>query len=570
MAAPVSGPVLRVNSLNLEFRTQDGIVNALKGTSRTIEKGEIIGIVGESGSGKSVTAMSILQLLPKDKAKITCGEIVFLDQDILAASERRMRHLRGRDISMIFQEPMTALNPVLSVRSQIVEVIRRHHNEMSAEEAEVKALALLADIHIPDPERIMNAYPHELSGGLRQRALIAMAFSSNPKLIIADEPTTALDVTIQAQILNLLKEMATGRNTAVIFISHDLAVVAQLCDRVYVMYQGEIVEQGDTGQVIQAPRHAYTKALLNAIPEGKPHKSRLETVTIAMDETSRTEPLQRQEKPLNGEQTKERKKGEPLLELSQLTVQYPVKFDFMGRPMRYHTAVDAINLEILEGETLSIVGESGSGKTTVAKAIVGLTPPSSGGITFAGHKLSRVRTLDDRRAIQMVFQDPQSSLNPRQRVWQIVTEPLSVTERLAKPVLKHRAQGLLKIVGLEPSQIDRYIHEFSGGQRQRIAIARALAIQPKLLVLDEPTSALDVSVQAQILNLLLDLQADHNLTYLFISHDVSVVRHISDRVAVMYNGKIVEQGSTIDVLNTPQKAYTKRLMESVPSLEHAF
>ncbi len=568
MAGPARETVLRVSDLNLEFRTQEGTVNALKGASLTIGEGEIVGIVGESGSGKSVTAMSVLQLLPKDKARITAGEIVFLDRDILAASDRNMRELRGRDVSMIFQEPMTALNPVLNVRNQIIEVIRRHHKTLTIEQADEKALSLLADIHIPDPERIMNSYPHELSGGLRQRVLIAMAFSSNPKLIIADEPTTALDVTIQAQILNLLKEKARERNTAVAFISHDLAVVAQLCDRVYVMYQGEIVEEGKTQQVIESPQHPYTKALLNAIPEGKPHKMRLETVSVAMNETNRSKSTA--ETSSNGAAEGSRKIGKPLLVLSKLTVQYPIKFDFMGRPTRYHTAVDAIDLEIREGETLSIVGESGSGKTTVAKAIVGLTPPTSGTITFDGRKMGRSRTLDDRRAIQMVFQDPQSSLNPRHRVWQIVTEPLSVTERLAKPVLKHRAQGLLKRVGMEPNQIDRYIHEFSGGQRQRIAIARALAIQPKLLVLDEPTSALDVSVQAQILNLLLDLQEDQDLTYLFISHDVSVVRHISDRVAVMHEGRIVEQGPAIDVLNDPREPYTKQLMESVPSLAQAF
>ncbi len=565
MADHKSASILDNRNLHLQFLTQHGKVEALKGVSLSVGEGEIIGVVGESGSGKSVTAMSVLQLLPQDKARITDGQIRFLDREILKMRERDMRHIRGRDIAMIFQEPMTALNPVLSVRNQIIQVIRRHKKQLSAEEANAQALEMLTDIRVPDPKRVMNSYPHELSGGLRQRVLIAMAFSSNPKLIIADEPTTALDVTIQAQILKLLTDMARKRNTAVIFISHDLAVVAQLCDRVYVMYQGEIVEHGDTCQVIRSPKHAYTKALLNAIPEGKPHKARLKTVADTLNET------EGEDRPTSQRvQTRSHRAGGPLVAASKLTVRYPLKFDFMGRPTRYHTAVDAIDLEIYEGETLSIVGESGSGKTTVAKAIVGLTPPANGVISFNGHKIGQVRTLKHRRAMQMVFQDPQSSLNPRQRIWQIVTEPLSVTESLGKPILKQRAEALLEMVGMERDQINRHVHEFSGGQRQRIAIARALAIHPKLLVLDEPTSALDVSVQAQILNLLLDLQEDQDLTYLFISHDVSVVRHISDRVVVMYNGKIVEQGPAIDVLNAPQKAYTKKLMGSVPSLAQAF
>ena len=360
-----------------------------------------------------------------------------MDQDIIEAREGDMRKLRGRDVSMIFQEPMTALNPVLSVRNQILDVIKRHHPAISDSEAASQALDLLKSIHIPDPERIMKAYPHELSGGLRQRVLIAMAFSSNPKLIIADEPTTALDVTIQAQILSLLREKASETNTSVVFISHDLAVVAQLCDRVYVMYQGEIVEQGKTEDVIRKPRHAYTRALLNAIPEGKPHKSRLETVAVALDDTA-TAPS------AAAPDSKRARSDRLLLQLSDLSVRYPIKFDFMGRPTRFHTAVDSIDLKIFEGETLSIVGESGSGKTTVAKAIVGLTPPAAGQIVFEGKELTRRRSLESRRAIQMVFQDPQSSLNPRQKIWQIVTEPLSVSERLPKTTLKEKAAGFAR------------------------------------------------------------------------------------------------------------------------------
>ena len=559
--------VLEIADLHLEFDTPQGVKSALNGISLKVDEGDIVGIVGESGSGKTATVLSVLKLLPKNSARITGGRIFFLGRDILAASEQEMRKLRGSDVAMIFQEPMTALNPVRRIRNQIFEVIARHQDIVEPD-IESLALNLLGDMHIADPIRILNAYPHELSGGLRQRVLIAMAFASNPKLILADEPATALDVMVQAQILNLLKQQARDRGISVIFISHDLAVVAQLCDRVYVMYRGQIVETGDTRSVIDAPRHFYTRALLNALPDGKPHKSRLVTISDTLDQEKiqsvdvdrprQTTPQPRTDMPI---------RRNPLLSLEGARLHYPMRINTFGRTTHFHAAVDGVDLEIYEGETLSIVGQSGSGKTSVAKLIVGLEMPTAGTVLFGGARVSDRREPWMRRNIQMVFQDPNSSLNPRLRVWRILSEPLTLDRRIPRQQLRDQVAELLVQVGLEAGHMDRFPHEFSGGERQRIAIGRALATRPKLLVLDEPTSALDLSVQAQILNLLLDLQEQQNLTYLFISHDVAVVRHMSDRVAVMADGKIVEHGATQDVLDRPKQDYTQKLIEAVPSLK---
>ncbi|MCB2107029.1 MAG: ABC transporter ATP-binding protein, partial [Rhodobacteraceae bacterium] len=417
--------------------------------------------------------------------------------------------------------------------------------------------------------------PHELSGGMRQRVMIAMAFSCHPRLIVADEPTTALDVTVQAQILNLLKERATATNTSVLLITHDLAVVAQLCNRVYVMYRGKIVEQGATRQVIGSPQHAYTRALLNALPEGKVPKSRLETVAAAMLEAkseadvSSSEPAAPVAAAMPKSAPAAHGDGSPLFEAVGATVRYPRKFNFVGRPTAYTTAVNQINLVVPEGKTVSIVGESGCGKTSFVNTIVGLVPLAAGELRYKGQNLHALDAAT-RREIQIVFQDPQSSLDPRWPIWRIMTEPLTVENRPSKAELRDTAANLCQMVGLDPRSIDRMPHEFSGGQRQRIAIGRALSVHPRLLLLDEPTSALDVSVQAQILNLLLDLQDQYQLTYLFISHNVAVVRHISDLVAVMYMGEIVEQGLADDVLTRPQHEYTRTLMDAVPTLERAF
>jgi len=552
--------VVAIDNLALAFVDHGAAVEALRGISLEIGTGEIVGLVGESGSGKSVTAMSILRLLPPATARVSSGSIAVLGHDVLAMPARDLQRVRGAEVSMIFQEPMTALNPVLRVREQMTDVILRHR-PMPGRDAEALSLALLADMKIADPARTLNAYPHELSGGMRQRVMIAMAFSCHPKLIIADEPTTALDVTVQAQILGLLRERAAATGTAVLLITHDLAVVAQLCGRVYVMYQGKIVEHGPTRAVIGAPQHAYTRALLNALPEGKVPKSRLETVAAALRGNAQDATVIPSPRPARS--------GKTLLEAVDITVRYPRGHDILGRTTGMHTAVDRVSLRIAEGETLSLVGESGCGKTSFANALVGLVPIAAGRITYRGADVD-TRDAATRREIQIVFQDPQSSLDPRWPAWRIMTEPLTVGASPGRSELRDKAGELCGLVGLDPASMDRLPHEFSGGQRQRIAIGRALSVRPRLLVLDEPTSALDVSVQAQILNLLLDLQDRHGLTYLFISHNVAVVRHISDTVAVMVEGKIVEQGPAAEVLDHPSHPYTRNLLDAVPSLERSF
>jgi peptide/nickel transport system ATP-binding protein len=567
-AATGNQAVVRIDNLALHFVGGDSVVEALKGISMEIAAGEIVGVVGESGSGKSVTALNILRLLPRSKTKFPHGGVNVLGRDMMALGESDLQEVRGGLVSMIFQEPMTALNPVLRVREQMFDVILRHQ-DIDEAKAEKLSLDLLAEMKIQDTERVFNAYPHELSGGMRQRVMIAMAFSCQPKLIVADEPTTALDVTVQAQILNLLRERARATQTAVMLITHDLAVVAQLCDRVYVMYKGKIVEQGTTRDVIGKPQHAYTRALLNALPEGKAPKSRLETVAAAMIEGQAAEKVPasvRVPDLLPGELFGT---ATPLFEAVNATVKYPKKYNFFGRPISYQTAVDKVSVSLHEGETLSIVGESGCGKTSFANTIVGLVPLAEGELRYKGKNL-RDHDEATRRQIQIVFQDPQSSLDPRWPIWRIMTEPVTVGKDKSRKELRETASELCAMVGLDPMAIDRLPHEFSGGQRQRIAIGRALSVHPRLLLLDEPTSALDVSVQAQILNLLLDLQEKYKLSYLFISHNVAVVRHISDRVAVMYMGKVVESGKAEQVLTKPTHEYTRTLMDAVPTLERAF
>ncbi len=553
MPTPIPAPVLAISDLALTFVGFDAAVAALRGVSLEVHAGEIVGLVGESGSGKSVTAMSILRLLPEAKTRAT-GSIMALGCDVLSASAGALQEMRGGVVAMIFQEPMTALNPVLRAGEQITDVIVRHR-AMPRAEAEAIALGLLADLHIADPARVMASYPHELSGGMRQRVMIAMAFSCNPKLIIADEPTTALDVTVQAQILALLKERAAATGAAVLLISHDLAVINQLTGRVYVMYKGEIVEHGLTRAVIARPQHAYTRALLGALPEGKAPKTRLATVAATMrGETSFPDAPVRCKSIGTG----------IILKAEGVTVRYPAGFDMIGRARAYFTAVDNVSLTLHAGETFSLVGESGSGKTSFAQTLVGLAP-YTGTLLYKGVPLADTPEAV-RREIQIVFQDPQSSLDPRWPAWRIVTEPLTVAGTPGRATLRAEAAALFSAVGLDTAALDRLPHEFSGGQRQRLAIARALSVRPRLLVLDEPTSALDVSVQAQILNLLLDLQDRHGLSYLFISHNVAVVRHISDRVAVMHRGQVVEQGPAQVVLDHPAHPYTRTLMDAVPRL----
>jgi peptide/nickel transport system ATP-binding protein len=600
-------PVLDIRNLSLEFTGYRGAVHALSDVSLKVGPGEIVGLVGESGSGKSVTAMSAIRLLPPKLTRITSGSISLLGRELSGASAAHWRAIRGKQVSMVFQEPMSALNPTLRIGSQITQVLRQHAS-MSAAIARQRALQLLAEMHVADPARVMHSHPFELSGGMRQRVVIAMAFACNPQLLIADEPTTALDVTVQAQVLALIRERASARGTAVLFITHDLAVVSQLCSRIYVMYAGEVVESGTTDEVLSQPCHPYTRALLRSLPEsaapGQPLRSISGTMPSLLDPPAGCRFRERcdmaemrcaQPPPLaavgGGQHTAvcwragpAREEvvptvppppmaapdaGRPLVELVGAEVRFPMGRNWLGRPAQSVHALNGVDLRIRRGETLGVVGESGCGKSTLAQLIMGLVQPSAGVVRFDGTDLgglSAARLPVLRRRLQMVFQDPQSSLNPRMPAWRLIAEPLQVVHRLGDVALRRRAVELGGLVGIREESLERYAHEFSGGQRQRLAIARALALEPELLVLDEPTSALDVSIQAQILNLLAALQKRLGLTYLFISHNVSLVRHIADRVAVMYLGQIVELGRAALVLDEPRHPYTRQLIAAVPKL----
>ena len=616
--APTAGagpaPIVEVQELTLEFATYRGAVRALDHVSLTVGPGEIVGLVGESGSGKSVTAMSVMRLLPPHAARIAEGRIVLLGQDVVTAPEAKLEDIRGRLASVVFQEPMNALNPTIRIGRQITQVIRRHET-VSEVEAETRAERLLSEMQVPDARRVMRNYPFELSGGMRQRVLIAMAFSCNPKVLIADEPTTALDVTVQAQVLALLRERARERGISVLFITHDLAVVAQLCDRVYVMYAGKVIEEGRTEAVLRRPLHPYSQALLRALPEFVAPKQPLASIPgtvpnlinppagcrfrprcgFAFEACAQTPPLIEgpgepfhraacwllKEKRAAALATPAASAGvapatrpgtAPLLRFENVHLRFPIGANWLGRPQAQVHALNGIDLEIRRGETLGIVGESGCGKSTLGQVAMALLKPTDGRVLFDGTdpwSLNSAELRRLRRRFQVVFQDPQSSLDPRMPVWQVMTEPLSVGERHTGHWLKDRASALAEQVGLRSDQLDRYAHEFSGGQRQRIAIARALALEPDLIVLDEPTSALDVSVQAQILNLLMELQGRLNLTYLFVSHNVSVIRHIADRVAVMYLGQVVEAGPTAPLLSHPAHPYTRALLAAVPTLDRS-
>jgi microcin C transport system ATP-binding protein len=523
-------PLVEVRNLSVEFRSAGSIVEAVKGVSFKIAKGEIVALVGESGSGKTVSALSILKLLPYPAAHHPTGEILFAGQDLLKASDRAMRDIRGAKVSIVFQEPMTSLNPLHTILKQVGEVMRVHRG---LDDATVRAqvLALLRKVGLADPERRLGAYPYQLSGGQRQRVMIAMALANEPDLLIADEPTTALDVTIQAQILELLKSLQRESGMAMLLITHDLGVVRKMADRVYVMSEGKVVEEGDTAEVFARPRHAYTRHLLSAQPKGSPPQPN---------------------------------PGAPIvLETENLKVWFPIKKGLLRRTVDHIKAVDGLSLKLRAGETLGVVGESGSGKTTLGLALLRLVS-SQGPIAYVGTRIdgfgsSAMRPL--RKEMQVVFQDPYGSLSPRLSVGQIIEEGL----RIQSPSLHYeerrgRVGAALTEVGLDPAGQDRYPHEFSGGQRQRIAIARAMVLEPRFVLLDEPTSALDMSVQAQIVDLLRDLQKRHDLAYLFISHDLKVVRALSNYVVVMKNGKVVEEGPSEEVFGNPREAYTKALL----------
>jgi microcin C transport system ATP-binding protein len=535
----VSTPLLSVQNLSVAFRQGGRETLAVDRISFEIAKGETLAIVGESGSGKSVSALSILKLLNYPAAYHPSGKVLFNGQDLIGADEDAMRKVRGNDITMVFQEPMTSLNPLHPIARQIGEILELHKG-LRGEKARARTLELLSLVGIREAASRLDAYPHQLSGGQRQRVMIAMALANEPDLLIADEPTTALDVTVQAQILTLLKELQTRLGMAMLFITHDLGIVRRIADRVCVMLQGKIVEQGPVAEIFGRPQHAYTQRLLAAEPKGRP---------APVAEGAAT-----------------------LLEAGPMKIWFPIKTGLLRRTTSHVKAVDGISVTVREGETLGVVGESGSGKTTLGLAILRLIA-SEGPIVFLGDRIDGLKSAavrPKRKDLQVVFQDPYGSLSPRMSVAEIVAEGLTVQQSgLSYQRRREIVAQALADVGLDPAAMDRYPHEFSGGQRQRIAIARAMALDPKFVVLDEPTSALDMSVQAQIVDLLRELQARRKLGYLFISHDLKVVRALSHRVVVMQNGKVVEEGPAEEIFARPREAYTQALLAAALNLEPA-
>ena len=561
-AAQPEAPLLDIQDLSIAFRGSQGRVSAVSHLNLSLQRGETLALVGESGSGKSTTALSLLRLLAPG-AEVT-GRLLFEGRDILQLRPPELRALRGREISMIFQEPMTSLNPVHTIGAQIAETLRLHEG-LSALAARRRALELLDLVRIPEPQRRIDDHPHKLSGGQRQRVMIAMAVACRPRLLVADEPTTALDVTIQAQILELLDGLRRELDMALLLITHDLGVVSQWADRVAVMFGGEKVEEADTASLFAQPAHAYTRGLLGAsLHAGQvPHSSerRLPEINTALDPVTGLRRFELVQPSPRAPQPAVLATGQPLLQVQDLRTAY------RGRDGALVNAVDGVSFELRAGETLGLVGESGCGKSTLSKTLLRLVDPSEGRIVLDGTDIARLpeRALKDwRRRIQMVFQDPYASLNPRRSVQDILDTVLKVHDVASRDERRRRIGEILERVGLPASAASRYPNEFSGGQRQRIGIARALVVRPALVVLDEPVSALDVSIQAQILNLLVELKQDFGLSYLFISHDLSVVRHIADRVMVMNQGRIVEAGHHREIWEHPQHPYTRSLIQAAP------
>ena len=561
-------PLLSIQNLTVKFKTQEELVTAVNNVSFDIPKGKTVGLVGESGSGKSVTSLATMGLIPMPPGQITSGKILFHGEDLLQKSEKEMRKIRGNRISMIFQEPMTALNPVFRIGSQISEVLRLHKG-MSKKQAWNYAIDLLDQVGIPDPKNKIKAYPHEMSGGQKQRVMIAMAIACEPDLLICDEPTTALDVTIQKQVLDLMLDLQEKYHMSMLFITHDLGVIADLADDVVVMYRSNIVEKNHSHNIFKNPQHPYTKGLIACRPllEGNPQ--RLLTVSDYMDEDGSEKSIPAEKfKPMIKPDKNDIDKHPVLLEVKNLNTWFPVKGGLFKQTKRHVKAVNNVSFTVHQGETLGLVGESGCGKTTLGRTILRLQQATSGEVIYDGINVMQqdkesLRKLRSR--MQIIFQDPYSSLNPRMTVGDILTEPMAIhgigsnkNERF------ERAKELMQKVDLKPQHLNRYPHEFSGGQRQRICIARAIGIEPEFIICDESVSALDVSVQAQVLNLLQDLQQDLKLTYIFISHDLSVVNYISDRVGVMNNGEIVELDTAENIYKSPQRNYTKRLLEAIP------
>ena len=567
-------PLLSVNNLVISFAQEDGVKRVIDQVNFELYKGEILGIVGESGSGKTLSCLSIMQLLPPG-AIIEAGQILFRDQsliDLLQSSEEKLQSIRGNRISMVFQEPMSALNPSHRCGKQVAEIISLHHPEKSEAQIKADVLALFQKVKLPDVERIYKSYIHQLSGGQLQRVMIAMAIANKPAIIIADEPTTALDVTVQESILDLLLTLKEDFNCSIIFISHDLGVIKKIANRIVVMQKGKVVEEGLTKNVFENAQHLYTKALIACRPPLDYRLSRLpivqDFINVSESEHAQiTQHLKVTDGTFNA-RLADLKKADVLLEVQNLSKYYPAQKSFWGKALSYTKAVDEVSFTMKKGETLGLVGESGCGKSTLGRAILRLISPTAGKVVFEGKDVfgfSNEEMRKMRKHMQIIFQDPYSSLNPRMKIGEAIKEPMIIhhlyesNEKRTEKVME-----LLDVVGLSRDHYNRYPHQFSGGQRQRINIARTLSLNPKFIVCDESVSALDVSVQAQVLNLLMDLKAQFDLTYLFISHDISVVKHISDNIMVMEKGKIVEKGNSEEVYRQPQNAYTKRLIEAVP------
>ena len=563
--------IIDVKDLRISFLREKQWFEVVKGVSFWVDRGEILGLVGESGSGKSVSSLSIMGLLPEKYSKVNGGDILFYDKDekepvdILSLKEKEHQKYRGKRIAMIFQEPMTALNPVQKCGRQVAEIILLHNN-ISKKKARERVLELFAEVLLPDCERVFNAYPHELSGGQKQRVMIAMALSCNPDLLIADEPTTALDVTVQKTILELLKSLQEKYGIGILFITHDLGVIKEIADRVIVLYRGEIVEEGKVNDIFYNPQNSYTKGLIASRPPMNGRPKKLLTISDFLSDVTPKQEL------ISSEQRQESHKlmysQEPLLKVSDLMVEYVVDKNIFGKIKKKVVAVNNVSFDLFRGETLGLVGESGCGKTTIGRAILQLIEACSGKIEFEGTMLNEIkgeRLRNIRKKIQIIFQDPYSSLNPRLPIGEAILEPMEVHNLYAnKKERKQKVLELLSKVGLEREHYDRYPHEFSGGQRQRIGIARCLALNPEIVICDESVSALDVSVQAQVLNLINDLKRDYGFSTIFISHDLSVVKYMSDRMIVMQSGNIVEYGDADQIYSNPQTSYTKRLISAIP------
>ena len=571
-------------SKKYEVRSSKATINALNGVSVNLEVGQTLGIVGESGSGKSVTSLSIMQLIPNPPGKITSGEIIYHTKDgrkidLVKTKKDEMRHYRGNEIAMIFQEPMTSLNPVIRCGNQVMEAILLHQ-KITKKEAKIKVLDLFKEVQLPSPERMFTSYPHQLSGGQKQRVMIAMAMSCNPNILIADEPTTALDVTVQKTILDLMQKLQQQHNMGILFITHDLGVIAELADSVVVMYKGKIVEHGSVLEIFENPKHPYTKSLLACRP---PLDRRLKRLPIVSDFMKRgengeiielhknvSEALQSVSITINErkKQHEELYKRTKLLELQNVKTWFPSKKTFFGKVLEYTKAVNDVSFDVYEGETLGLVGESGCGKTTLGRTILKLTQAHSGKILYKGTDVLSMKESDfreHRKHLQIIFQDPYSSLNPRITVGNAIMEPMIVHNIFkTNKQIRDRVYDLLLKVGMDEQHFNRYPHEFSGGQRQRICIARALGLNPQFIICDESVSALDVSVQAQVLNLLNELKQEFKFTYIFISHDLSVVKFMSDRMIVMQKGKVEEVGDADELYTNPKSDYTKKLINSIP------